>query len=154
MNATSPGGSRLNAKRCDLMDLDAITDRYEITEVLIRYAQAIDSKDWALWKSTFTADAHIDLTSGGGIAGDRDAIANWLEDYLSLVPKTQHFISNIDIDLSGDEAQVTALFFNPASVSGARHLAFRSGTYRHEFTRTDDGWKSRRFVEEVEFSLR
>ncbi len=79
---------------------------------------------------------------------------NWLQDYLSMVPKTQHFISNIDIALAGDEAQVTALFFNPASVSGARHLSFRSGSYRHEFVRTDDGWKSRSFVEHVEFSLR
>ena len=85
---------------------------------------------------------------------DRDEVAKWLQDALSMVPKTQHFISNIEINLAGDEAQVTAMFFNPAVVSGARHLAFRSGLYHHEFIRTDDGWKSRRFVEEVEWSLR
>ncbi len=136
------------------MDRDAISDESEISDVLIQCAKAIDTKDWTLWKSMFTGDAHIDLTSGGGIAGDRDEVTKWLEDYLSMVPKTQHFISNIDITLAGDEAQVTAMFFNPAVIFGARNLSFRSGWYRHEFIRTDDGWKSRRFVEEVEWSLR
>ena len=48
------------------MDRDAISDKTEISEVLIRYAKVVDSKDWTLRKLTLTGDAHIDLMSGEG----------------------------------------------------------------------------------------
>ena len=136
------------------MEPEVIADRYEISDALVRYATAVDTKDWSLWKSVFTADAHVDLTSGGGIAGTRDDVADYLEAILAMVPKTQHFVANIDVTFEGDTADVVAMFFNPISYSGSRNLSFRSGRYVHDFVRAPDGWKSQRFVEEVEWSLR
>jgi 3-phenylpropionate/cinnamic acid dioxygenase small subunit len=42
-------------------------DKVEIDELLAHYARAVDAKNWDLWRSVFTADAHIDCTSATGI---------------------------------------------------------------------------------------
>ena len=35
-------------------------DHHKITEVLVRYATGIDSRDWKLFRTCFTDDAHFD----------------------------------------------------------------------------------------------
>lgn len=47
------------------MDLQRIGDELEITALLNRYARAVDTKDWDLYRSVFTEDAHIDYSSAG-----------------------------------------------------------------------------------------
>ena len=42
-----------------------MSDDAEIGRLLYRYARAVDSKDWDLYRSVFTADAHIDYSSAG-----------------------------------------------------------------------------------------
>ena len=61
------------------MDLQTLADRIEINDLLTRYAHAVDTKDWALYRTVFTADAHIDYESAGGIKGDLETVADWLE---------------------------------------------------------------------------
>lgn len=130
------------------MDLREISDRLEIQEALARYARAVDSKDWQLWKSVFTADAYLDYRSAGGAAGGRDEVANWLRDSLEHFPMTQHYITNIEIDLNGDAALVTAFFYNPMIFPGATELSYCGGRYHHQFVRTAAGWKSKNLREE------
>ena len=130
------------------MDLHEISDKLEIHEALARYARAVDTKDWDLWKSVFTADAHVDYVSAGGIAGPRDEVADWLRESLAPFPMTQHSVTNIEVDLDGDTAAVTALFHNPMQFPGSTELSFCGGRYHHRFVRTPDGWKSRELREE------
>ena len=40
------------------MDITEISDRLEIEQLMVRYIEAIDSKDWGLLDSVFTEDAH------------------------------------------------------------------------------------------------
>src|ERR1700751_2057789 len=54
------------------MDLQRISDELEITTLLTRYARAVDTKDWDLYRSVFTDDAHIDYSSAGAIARSRE----------------------------------------------------------------------------------
>ena len=138
-----------------LMDIQEISDRLEIDAFLTTYAKAVDTKDWALWRSIFTEDAHIDYISAGGEAGDRETIATWLETSLSMFQMTQHLISNIDIELDGDSARVRAMFYNPMQfnddiMDGKKF--FCGGYYNHELVRTADGWKSRKLVEESQWT--
>ena len=130
------------------MELQAVSDKIEIQELLARYARGVDSKDWELWKSVFTADAFLDYSSAGVISGSRDQVASWFAQGLSAVPMTQHFISNVEIDLDGDRAQVRAMFYNPMQLPGMSDLSYCGGFYHHDMVRTPDGWKSRRLVEE------
>ena len=45
------------------------SDELEITALLYRYARAVDTKDWELYRSVFTDDAHIDYSSAGADRG-------------------------------------------------------------------------------------
>ena len=130
------------------MDLQALSDKIEIHELLARYARGVDSKDWELWRSVFTPDAALDYSSAGVISGSRDEVAAWFEQGLSGVPMTQHFISNVEIELDGDRAKVTAMFYNPMQLPGMSSLSYCGGYYHHDMVRTSGGWKSQRLVEE------
>jgi len=130
------------------MDLQALHDKIEIRELLARYARGVDSKDWELWKSVFTPDATFDYSSAGAPVGSRDELAAWLERGMSTVPMTQHFITNVEIELDGDRAKVRAMFYNPMHLPGMTRMSFCGGYYHHDVVRTPDGWKSEHLVEE------
>jgi 3-phenylpropionate/cinnamic acid dioxygenase small subunit len=136
-------------------DLRTVGDKLEIHELLARYARAVDTKDFDLWCTVFTPDAHVDYRSAGGIAGSRDEVAAWLAKSLAaaIVPMTQHLITNIEVELDGDRASVVALFFNPMQVTGATALSYYGGRYVHDMVRTSDGWKSARLVEHTAWSV-
>ena len=53
----------------DSIDVQRISDELEIAALLNRYARAVDTKDWALYRSVFTDDAYVDYSSAGVIAG-------------------------------------------------------------------------------------
>lgn len=130
------------------MDLQELSDTLEIHDLLARYARGVDTKDWVLWKNVFTPDAHLDYSSAGIPAGTRDTIAEIFEQGLSVVPMTQHFISNIEVDLQGDRATARAMFYNPMQLPRLDDLSYCGGYYHHELVRTSDGWKSASLVED------
>jgi len=129
------------------MDLQTLGDRLEINDLLTRYAHSVDSKDWALYRSVFTDDAFIDYESAGGIKGDREEVANWLEKTMAGFPMTQHLISNIDVKIDGDQATVRAMFYNPMGMPSGKTF-WCGGFYNHSLVRTAEGWKSQRLIEE------
>ncbi|MFI5047995.1 MAG: nuclear transport factor 2 family protein [Acidimicrobiia bacterium] len=130
------------------MDLQAVSDKLEIHELLARYARGVDLKDWELWKSVFTDDAIIDYSSANCPVGPRDEMAAWLEQGLGKAPMTQHFITNIEVDLDGDRASVHAMFYNPMLLPGMADQTYCGGYYHHDVVRTAEGWKSEHLVEE------
>lgn len=130
------------------MDSRTLADRIEITDLLTRYATAVDDKDWPLYRSVFTADAQIDYSTAGGPTGDVDAVVAGLTEQLALFSRTQHFISNIAVELDGDIAKVRAMFFNPMIVSPGKQFTC-GGWYNHDLVRTPDGWRSARLVEDA-----
>jgi hypothetical protein len=73
------------------MDLQRISDELEITALLNRYARAVDTKDWDLYRSVFTHDAHIDYSSAGAIAGSREQVADWLAQGFAGIPMSMHY---------------------------------------------------------------
>ncbi len=130
------------------MDLQTLIDRAEITDLLTRYAHAVDRQDWDLFRSVFTSDARIDYTQVGGIAGDLDTVVSFLSEALAVFEAMQHLISNIDIAIDGDEAKVTAMVYNPLKLPNTPVWA-TGGWYHHELVRTAEGWRSRSLLEEA-----
>jgi 3-phenylpropionate/cinnamic acid dioxygenase small subunit len=130
------------------MDLQMLSDKLEIHELLARYARAVDTHDWDLYRSLFTDDAHIDYSSAGAAAGTRDEVTTFLEAAIPTLPWTQHVITNVEIDLDGDRAQVRATFLNPMQLPGVEGPSCCGGSYRHDLIRSPDGWRSRHLVEE------
>lgn len=134
------------------MDLQQLSDRAEITDVITRYTRAIDTGDWDGLDTVFTSDARIDYTSAGGTKSAFPEMKQWLADVLPGFPRRQHVIGQIDIDLSADTARATAYFLNPmvtATAHGTEGLYACGGYYHHQMVRTADGWRSRELVEET-----
>jgi hypothetical protein len=135
------------------VDLQQISDRIEIVDVITRYTRAIDTGDWDKLDTVFTPDADIDYTESEGIAATYDKVKPWLAEVLpAFFPKRMHTIGQVDVDLHGDEADVTAYFHNPMPMddgSGGTKIVEIGGYYHHTMTRTPDGWRSRKLHEEV-----
>ena len=129
------------------MDRQALADRIAAEDLLTRYATAVDRRDWEQYRSIFTADAEIDYTSAGGIAGTVDEIVEFLSTSLEMFEMTQHLVSNINLEVNGDSATVTAMFNNPMRITGG-DTWFTGGWYHHDLVRTPDGWRSRNLREE------
>ena len=124
-------------------------DQLAITALLNRYARAVDTKDWELYRSLFTDDAVIDYSSAGAIVGSRDEVVDWFGKNFSAIPWTMHYITNVEIlDSSGDAATVRAMFYNPMLLPGMTEMSACGGYYHHDVVRTGDGWRSRSLREE------
>jgi SnoaL-like domain len=125
---------------------ERVRDRMAILDVLARYAQALDEKRYALLDDVFTPDAVIDMTSSGGIRGDRAAFAEWIPQALRLFPVTQHMLgqSVFDFDPDGTAARVVTYQSNPMGYGrddGTIDLFVLGGCYRDRVARTSSGWR-------------
>ena len=70
------------------MDLQELSDRTEINDVLVRYTRAIDTGDWDRLDTVFTPDAQIDYTESGGMAAGFAEVKPWLAEVLpAFFPK-------------------------------------------------------------------
>ena len=52
-----------------MLDLQEISDRLEIQQLMINYSTAIDQRDFDKLDQVFTPDAYIDYRAMGGIDG-------------------------------------------------------------------------------------
>ena len=94
------------------MTLQEISDRFEIMDLLTAYCSAIDSKDIDALDLVFTDDACIDYSKAGGPKADLKTIKKFLRENLGNLPR-QHIISNFQIQINGDSADVRSLCYNP-----------------------------------------
>ncbi len=135
-------------KQPGAVDAQRLSDELEITALLNRYARAVDTKDWELYRTVFTEDAVIDYSSAGIPAGSRDEIAEMFTQAFAAVPWTMHYITNIEADIDGDTARVRAMFHNPMQLPGMREQSSCGGYYFHDLVRTAEGWRSRHLRED------
>lgn len=121
-----------------------LADRADITDTLIRYANAIDGKDFDRLADVFTPDARIDYTSSDGIAGEYPRVRQWLEEALAPFPAYLHSLSNTSFEIEGDVAHTRTAFINPMAYDlpdGSRHTFTVYGCYVDRLVRTPDGWR-------------
>ncbi len=129
-----------------------ISDRIEISDLLIRYARAIDTKDYALLDTCFTPDAHVDYTSSGGTAGKYPEVRAWLEKALAPFPCMMHFVGNTTLELDEDRARSRTYVINPMglpSKDGSLHVFTVCAHYVDKLVRTPEGWRIAERIEET-----
>jgi SnoaL-like domain len=131
-----------------MTDAQRISDQLEISALLTRYARAVDTKDWELYRSVFTSDAHIDYPGSPIPPGSRDEVVDWFAANFGAIPWTMHYITNVEADIDGDTAKVRAMFYNPMQLPGMAEPSYCGGYYHHELVRTADGWRSSHLREE------
>jgi hypothetical protein len=133
----------------DTPDIAAIADRIAIHDLLNRYSTAIDSKDFDLLDEVFTPDGIGDYTASGGIRGSLAEIKPWLAAALGIFAVVQHLISNVRVELRGDEATSTCYLFNPLGwerSDGGVEMMYCGGLYHDRLVRTPAGWRIRERV--------
>ena len=137
--------------------IQGLSDRIEIQDLLSRYCTGIDSKQYDMLDSVFTPDAFIDYTSAGGISGGLPEVKAWLEKALGLFPMTQHYVTNFAIGVDGDKAESRCMFYNPMGLplpegEEGLKLWFFGGFYNDKLIRTAEGWRISERIEESTWS--
>ncbi|HWV26531.1 MAG TPA: nuclear transport factor 2 family protein [Aeromicrobium sp.] len=135
------------------MDLQQISDRLQISDVVTGYTRAVDLREWDRLDDVFTADARIDYTSTGGSAGTRDEIKAWLAQTLPLFfSDWLHLVGQLDVTFDGpDAADVSAYFTNPMTLTNGEPVEV-AGIYHHRMVRTPVGWLSEQLIEQKVWS--
>lgn len=66
--------------------------RFEVLDLVTRYATAIDTRDWALFRSTFTDDADVDYAFARWT--DADSFTKFMQQAHDPAGKSMHRMSN------------------------------------------------------------
>lgn len=128
------------------MTLQEVSDRFAITDLLTAYASAIDQKDIDALDQIFTQNARIDFSKAGGPNSDLLTIKQFLKENLGNLPR-QHVISNIQITIGKEEAQVRCLCLNPLELPpDGKEIMLWGLWYNDRCLRTQEGW---RIIEKV-----
>ena len=113
----------------------------------MRYATAIDRREWPLLGTVFTDECDVEY----GVIGTwqtADAVIEFMEQAHALAGYTLHRLSNIAITLDGDRA-VARTYINGLIMAGDNKSGVNAnGFYDDEIVRTADGWRiaRRRFT--------
>jgi hypothetical protein len=130
-----------------------LEDRRAIDDLLVRYATAVDGRQWEDLDKVFTPDAVLDYRSAGGIRGSLAEVRAWLSNVLPVFTWTQHLVVNRAVELSpgSDEATSRSVFQNPngAVIDGKPWLFVVGGAYHDRMVRTEHGWRICHRVEET-----
>jgi hypothetical protein len=144
-----------------MLSLQEISDRLELQDLVWRYSEIIDAKDFdKLRDEIFTPDAFIDYSAFGGSKGDVDSTIAFLHDAMKIFPAHQHLNANIQIKLGEGSPAETAtgrvMCFNPQEMAPKKgesdgHIFFCGLWYVDDYVRTDAGWRIRKRVEEKSY---
>jgi ketosteroid isomerase-like protein len=110
-------------------ELNELLDKQAITEVIHRYAQAIDRRDTDLLASIFTSDAVLHYGAGLFEGPASVLVENWRIGRPSPFLMTHHQVGNILIRLQGGDRASAITYLT------AVHRALRDGRILDEWVR-------------------
>lgn len=117
-----------------------MTDRQDISDVLVRYATGIDRREWPLLRTVFTRDCELDYGEIGRWSGV-EAVTEFMEQAHAMAGHTLHRLTNQAITVDGDKATartyIDGLIMFGDNDSGVNAVGF----YDDELVRTGDGWR-------------
>lgn len=134
-----------------MLTLEALSDRAEIQDLIVREASAMDRRDWDAWRACFTPDAAIDYSENDGAVGDPTTVGDWLASVLGRFHAYQHLSSNMEISLDGDRATVRTMQYIAVKMeaSDGVRVVFSGIWFRDEVARTPRGWRLAKRYEEL-----
>lgn len=124
--------------------LQSLIDHHSIEQVLKKYARALDDKNYDLLDACFTADAELDFTEAGGVAGRYPEVKRWLEKVLAPIVEMQHFITNVEVFFDGAGANTRTYTLNVNGIQDAtgnvQHMVV-GAVYFDQFVRVEGLWR-------------
>ena len=127
-------------------DLQSLIERTAISDVVYRYATAVDTRDWSLYRSCFTDNVEIDFSSWNPEAKATLSSDQWtqmVKEGVSGFEATQHISNNHVHTLEGDRAVCVSYMQAEHFLEtddGMKECTL-GGYYTNELVRTDHGWK-------------
>jgi SnoaL-like domain len=116
----------------------------QVARVMLRFGRALDTGDWAAYRSCFTDQVNIDfkrLTGQDEVRVSADLWTRFAEQILSPV-RRHHTYTNWDIRVDGDRAYalvyMTARHWKATDLGGSENTQY--GWYDVWFERAGDGW--------------
>lgn len=124
------------------LTLQGLLDEALIERVLVRYAVALDERDWAALDEVFVPGASAFYEGIGELTG-REAIVDLVRTALAPCERTQHMLGCTRIAIDGELA--TAKCYLQAIHSGRGDYAGQTltvwGEYRDQLERRPEGWR-------------
>ncbi|WP_432990067.1 nuclear transport factor 2 family protein [Dactylosporangium sp. CA-233914] len=119
-----------------------LLDKQEISEVLFRYARAVDRKDFGQVAQCYFDDA---VDEHGRYCGPIDGLVQDMVHRHQTIDSSLHYITNILIDLHGDSAEVESyclcyLRQRPEEAGREQELSTIKCRYVDRFERRDGRW--------------
>ena len=128
------------------LTLEVLADERRIERVLVAYATAVDTRNWAGLDEIFDVAARAVYGNDPRsqfVCEDREAIREMCRKNLDGCGPTQHLLTNFRIDVAGDRASsicsVQAGHFGRGEARKARYELW--GEYRDEWVKGSAGWR-------------
>ncbi|MEM7139198.1 MAG: nuclear transport factor 2 family protein [Myxococcota bacterium] len=117
--------------------------KQEIAELHYKYAKGVDQQDWATFRSVFHDHVVFDYSRWG--MGERTELSG--DDFTSLVQHlfstqglvTQHYMTNILIDVDGDSANGGVYVFARHKIG--EQVMSLNAKYECEYVKAAEAWK-------------
>ena len=124
--------------------LDAI-DIVLVHQLIARYGDLIDHRQWDRFAELFLPDATIDYRGGTGHVqrSGRDAVVAWFRELEDTHPPAHH-VTNILVDELADpggRVDVHSKFFAPFTRAGHVPKRLYGGEYNDVVVKTAGGWR-------------
>ena len=120
-----------------------LAEQEQVKQSVVTMVNAIDNKQWELASAQFKDRVFVDYSSlSGQPGGETDAsqlVGGW-RDLLARVD-TLHQLSNFDVVINGDRAQVSSHVYASHQAEGIEGYWDAYGRYQHELERIDGAWK-------------
>ncbi|WP_417515310.1 nuclear transport factor 2 family protein [Minwuia sp.] len=125
--------------------LTEVAERFAISDILYRYATAIDTKNFDLLNDVFDAEVETDFTSFGGrkVKVSRDEWIDTVRKTIIGLDMTQHLTGNHVHRIDGDRANLIAYLqaFHRYSGSPGETDYFIGGYYDIDLVKRPEGWR-------------
>ena len=119
--------------------LQELLDEHDVVATQVRYSTALDTRDWALLRTCFTADAVAEYEGKEPCRG-YEAVEELCRRALAPLTRTQHLLGTAAVVLHGDEATASC-YLQAQHVRTGGGTFVIAGCYRDRLRRTDDGWR-------------
>jgi 3-phenylpropionate/cinnamic acid dioxygenase small subunit len=138
------------------MDTDALgiaevppADWIAMNDLVLRYAEAIDTKDWALFRTVFTEDCCMTYGEPWGPLEGLDVLTDFVIHFHEPLEHLRHATTNFRIgayvgDTARGRCSVEALLVQTGAPGGDTLRV--TGVYHDTFVRTGGAWRISRRV--------
>ena len=126
--------------------LNYLLDHIQITDVLQRYGQAVDTKDFDLLRTCYVDEIEVDHSPTIEMSRMRISADRWCElasKFHSQLDGDQHVLVPQSMVINGDTAVCHVLMHARHFYRAAKGSPFELmiGTYDLTFKKTEEGWK-------------